>query len=131
MHMRFSFVVLLLSCAFASFSPAFGQFRPLLITLDHNDDFVITGTGQQINGIEFRGPDGTFEFAPGSRGQVNEDGTEVSGSAPAPFHFLLSNTSEEVVMAAIPGTLANIEGSFPLQFGPQDLSLLEEPAGPY
>ncbi len=125
MYIRIAFAVSFLGFTFASVSPAFGQFQPLLITLDHNDDFVITGTGQEINGIEFRGPDGTFEFAPGSTGQVNEEGTEVSGSAPAPFHFLLSNISREVVMAAVPGTVARVDGSFPLQFGPQDLSLLD------
>lgn len=126
MLVRILYVAVLLGCMFASASPLYGQFRPLLISLDHNDDFVITGSGQEINGIEFKGPEGTFEFASGSLGVVNEGETEISGSAPAPFHFLLSNTSKEIVMAAVPGTVARIEGSFPLLFGPQDLSLLDD-----
>ena len=108
--------------------PSFAQrFRPLLITLDHNDDFVITGDGQRINGIDFQGPDGAFESAPGSI--VVIDDNSANGTAPAPFQFLLANNSRQVTMGIIVGfenEPPEVRGSFPLGFGPTDLSILDE-----
>ena len=123
MHKRtlllFTFLV------FGLCSLALSDVRPLLITLDQNDDFVITGDGQQLYGIRFEGPSGTFESAPGTGARPAATGNVLTGSAPAPFQFLLSNLTHDVTLATL-GTPALVDGSFPLQFGPTNLSLLED-----
>lgn len=83
--------------------------EPLLITLDEQNNFVITGTGQQVNGIEFRSPSGALT---------------TSEKATAPFPHLLANTSETVTL----GVLGNVvvDGSHVMDFGISDPSLLDE-----
>lgn len=99
------------------------EFRPILITLDQNDDFVITGDGQDIGGIEFTGPKGTFELAAGAGARPGDD-NELVGAAPAPFQFLLSNYSHNVTIAALGGAI--VDGSFPLKFGPHNVDMLDD-----
>lgn len=117
-------VLTLLVIGFLS-SLSYSEVRPLLITLDQNDDFVITGDGQQLYGIRFAGPRETFEKAIGSGARPAGNSGELTGAAPAPFQFLLSNRSDDVTLATL-GSPAVVDGSFPLQFGPTSLELLED-----
>ena len=125
--MRYLLAVLL-SCLFvfdASAQIGMPVPDPLLITLDHNDDFVLTGIGQQVVGINFMGPVGTFEPAIGSALTRDPETGELTGEAPAPFDFMLIGRSDWVSYGLLsPGVELN--GSFPLQFGPSDLSLIDE-----
>ena len=89
--------------------PESGQ-EPLLITLDENNNFVITGIGQEINGIEFTSPAGALR--PG-------ENTE-----PAPFPIMLSNEPDHIALGVLGGVV--IDGSFVMDFGPSDPSLLDE-----
>lgn len=102
--------------------------RPLLITLDHNNDFVITGNGQQIQGINFVGPSaGVFETPAGTADAfLDPDTGELVGTAPAPFQITIAGPDSPTVTFGLLGSTATIDGSFPLQFGLKDLGLLDE-----
>ncbi len=96
---------------------------PVLITLDHNDDYVLTGIGQRLLGVNFQGPVGAFETAVGSPLTQNEAGQWV-GESPAPFDILLLGSSDWVSYGSLGAVEVN--GSFPLQFGPTDVSLQDQ-----
>ena len=74
---------------------------PILITLDDQNRFVITGTGQQVSGIEFKSDDGALT--------ESQQGT-------APFPFVLANTSNQVTLGIIENP-AEILGSYVMDFG--------------
>ena len=126
MRSLFAFVILGLVCVPC---PAIAQrfvpkgFRPFLITLDHNNDFVLTGDGQRITGIDIQSPKGLLELAPGTLGEV-EDGN-ITGSAPAPFQLLVANSSIQVLMGGL-NFAPVVNGSYPLGFGPTDLNQLDD-----
>ena len=105
-------------------------YPPVLITLDHNNDFVLTGNGQLLSGIQFKGPRNitTFESAPGSQLFQDPETGELVGSAPRPFQFLLAGNSETVAYGSVAGALPSepLDGSFPLLFGPTDIGLLNQ-----
>lgn len=84
--------------------------EPLLITLDENNNFVITGIGQDVLGIEFSSPSGALRPS---------EQTEL-----APFPLTLSNDSENIALGVL-GSV-KIDGSFVMDFGPSDPSLLDE-----
>jgi|GEM_PF-5433142 len=121
---RFPIVGSFVFITLCSTLPAYGQFQPLLITLDHNDDFVVTGTGQEIVGIEFVAPEGTFEAAPGSVTLMDPTSGEFETSIPAPFQVSLEINSAQVIYGVL-GPVP-IRGSYPMYFGPTDLSLLND-----
>lgn len=75
--------------------------EPILVTLDDQNRFVITGNGQQIRGIEFKSNAGVL--VPG-------------GLETAPFPHVLSNTENNITLGIL-GEDADITGSFTMDFG--------------
>ena len=84
--------------------------EPLLITLDANNNFVLTGLGQEIRGIEFQSASGALR--PSELGTV------------APFPITLSNEADHIALGVL-GTVA-IDGSFVTDFGPVDPNNMED-----
>jgi len=115
---------LVFDCAFAQIGLGPND-TPLLVTLDHNDDFVITAVGQRLVGINFQGPEGAFESAVGSTFTKDPATGEFVGQAPAPFDFMLTGRSDWVSYGSLSSDGPAI-GSFPLQFGPSDVSFLDQ-----
>ena len=100
-------------------------FRPFLITLDHNDDFVLSGDGQSLTGIDFQHFSGGLELTTGSF-EVQVEEQLITGEAPAPFNLLLANDPNQVTLVALPGQQVTVNGSYSLGFGPTDPSDLED-----
>lgn len=124
--MRALSTTLLASILVLSFlQPLLGQrpHPPLLVTVDHNNDFVLTGIGQPVVGIEFSAPEGVMEHSPGSELFRDPETGDFSGSAPAPFTFRVGGTDEFYYAAPLGGSVV-IEGSYPMLFGPHDLERL-------
>lgn len=84
--------------------------EPLLITLDEDNNFVITGIGQEIVGIDFKSPTGAL--------RTGEEETV------APFPARLSNTSGAVTLGVLGGVV--MDGSFVMDFGPVSPDRLDE-----
>lgn len=101
---------------------------PLLVTLDHNNDFVITGIGQPVSSLNFAGPGDFLEDPPGTPFFRDPETGEFKSSAPAPFSVLVESKfdDDDVVFSAPIGTTVEISGSYPLLFGPRDISRLDE-----
>ena len=76
---------------------------PIIITLDEQNRFVLTGNGQKVNGIHFTSETGALT---------------LSGNSTAPFPFVLSNTEETVTLGILESP-AEILGSYVLDFGPK------------
>lgn len=83
---------------------------PLLITIDDQNRFVLTGTGQQISGIEFTSETGSLT---------------PSQNRTDPFPFLLANSAKKITVGIL-GEPAEISGSFVLDFGPTSPDALHE-----
>lgn len=80
--------------------PAEGR-EPLLITLDEDNNFVLTGIGQELGGVQFTSTTGALR---------------VSGENTPPFPLMLKNTPEEVTVGVLGRVV--MDGSFVMDFGP-------------
>ena len=82
--------------------------EPILITLDADNNFVLTGVGQELVGIDIKSPSGSLTM----------------GETAAPFPFLLSATNRQTTLGTL-GTVA-IFGSVTLDFGVTSPEAFEE-----
>jgi len=84
--------------------------EPLLITLDANNNFVFTGLGQEIAGIDFVSASGALRPS------------ELETTAP--FPITLSNKPEQITFGVL-GSV-EIDGSFVTDFGPVDPNNMDD-----
>lgn len=84
--------------------------EPVLFTLDENNNFVITGIGQDISAIHFSSPTGALR--PSGEEKI------------APFPVMLTNEPDSIILGVLGGVL--LDGSFVTDIGPVSPDRLDE-----